>query len=174
MPWKNPDQYLPDILHEDCKKQWFSLKRFFRWSKTLLGIALMVNMIKKTLNERKHWDFQLHHFFSYPLDTECKLNVHKKFRRHPGSFLNVLCKFNLHHVSRGIFRMLILIILMILIIWLMILIICWTKINFLTIFETLEKLCVSRTLSEKMMLESPKKFRVTFVTKTSVFVNFST
>ena len=30
----------------------------------------------------------------YPVDTVCKLNVHKKFRRRPGGLLNILCTFN--------------------------------------------------------------------------------
>ena len=37
----------------------------------------------------------------YPLDTGRKLNVHKTFRRRPGRYLNVLCRFNLRHMSRG-------------------------------------------------------------------------
>ena len=36
-----------------------------------------------------------------PVDTGRKLNVHKTFRRRPGSLLNVLCTFNLHPVSTG-------------------------------------------------------------------------
>ena len=36
-----------------------------------------------------------------PVDTECKLNAHKTFRRRPGCVLNVLCTFNLRPVSRG-------------------------------------------------------------------------
>ena len=35
------------------------------------------------------------------LDTGCKLNVHKTFRRHPGRPLNVLSQFCLSHVSGG-------------------------------------------------------------------------
>ena len=37
--------------------------------------------------------------FSYAVDTERKLNVHKTFRRCPGRLLNVLCTFNLRPVS---------------------------------------------------------------------------
>ena len=37
------------------------------------------------------------------VDTECKLNVHKTFRRCPGRLLNILCTFNLHPVSTGLF-----------------------------------------------------------------------
>ena len=37
-----------------------------------------------------------------PVDRGRKLNVHKIFRRRPGPLLNVLCAFNLHHVSTGI------------------------------------------------------------------------
>ena len=37
----------------------------------------------------------------YPVDTGCKLNVHKTFGRRPGRLLNVLCKFNLRPVSTG-------------------------------------------------------------------------
>ena len=33
------------------------------------------------------------------VDTGRKFNVHKKFRRHPGRVLNVLCTFNLCSVS---------------------------------------------------------------------------
>ena len=36
-----------------------------------------------------------------PLNTGGKLNVHKTFRRRPKRFLNILCEFNLHLVSRG-------------------------------------------------------------------------
>ena len=39
----------------------------------------------------------------YPLDTRCKLNVHKAFKRRPGRLLKVLCTFNLRPVSRGSF-----------------------------------------------------------------------
>ena len=39
-----------------------------------------------------HDDETLHH----PVDTECKLNVDKTFRRRPGRLLNVLCTVNLH------------------------------------------------------------------------------
>ena len=35
----------------------------------------------------------------YPLDTGCKLNVHKTFRRSHGRHLNVLSTFNLRPVS---------------------------------------------------------------------------
>ena len=35
----------------------------------------------------------------FPVDTGRKLNVHKTFRRRPGLLLNVLCMFNLRHVS---------------------------------------------------------------------------
>ena len=38
---------------------------------------------------------------NYPVDTGRELNVHKAFRRRPGSLLNVLCTFNLHTVSTG-------------------------------------------------------------------------
>ena len=37
----------------------------------------------------------------YPADMERNLNVHKTFRRGPGSFLNVLCAFNLRPASTG-------------------------------------------------------------------------
>ena len=36
-----------------------------------------------------------------PVDTGCKLNVHKTFRRCPGRLLNVLCTFILPPVSAG-------------------------------------------------------------------------
>ena len=36
-----------------------------------------------------------------PVDTGCKLNVHKTFRRRPGCLLNVFCTFNLRLVSMG-------------------------------------------------------------------------
>ena len=39
----------------------------------------------------------------FPVDTGRKLNVHKKFRKRPGCFLNVLCTFNLRPVSTGLF-----------------------------------------------------------------------
>ena len=39
--------------------------------------------------------------FTCPIDTGCKLDVHKTFRRRPGRPLNVLCTFNLHSVSTG-------------------------------------------------------------------------
>ena len=35
-----------------------------------------------------------------PLDTACKMKVHKRFRRRPGRLLNLLCTFNLRPVSR--------------------------------------------------------------------------
>ena len=41
---------------------------------------------------------------SFPVDTGCKLNVHKTFRRRPGHLLNVLCTFNLRPVSTGFQR----------------------------------------------------------------------
>ena len=37
-----------------------------------------------------------------PVDTGCKLNVHKTFRRRPARLLNVLCMFNLRPVSTGV------------------------------------------------------------------------
>ena len=37
-----------------------------------------------------------------PVDTGRKLNVHKAFRRRPGSLLNVLYTFNLRPASTGI------------------------------------------------------------------------
>ena len=37
----------------------------------------------------------------YPVHTGRKLNVHKTFRRRPGSLLNVLCMFNLRPVFTG-------------------------------------------------------------------------
>ena len=39
---------------------------------------------------------------SLPADTGGKMNVHKTFRRRPGPLLNVLCTFNLHPVSTGL------------------------------------------------------------------------
>ena len=36
-----------------------------------------------------------------PVDTGCKLNVHKTFRKRPGGLLNVLCTFNLRPLSTG-------------------------------------------------------------------------
>ena len=36
-----------------------------------------------------------------PLVTGRKLNTHKTLRRRPGRLLNVLCTFNLRHVSSG-------------------------------------------------------------------------
>ena len=41
-------------------------------------------------------------FCTISLDTGCKLNVHKTCRRLPGRVLNILCTFDLRHVSRGI------------------------------------------------------------------------
>ena len=38
---------------------------------------------------------------SSPVDTGCKLNVHKTFRGRPGRLLNILCTFNLRPVSTG-------------------------------------------------------------------------
>ena len=35
------------------------------------------------------------------MDTVRKLNVHRTIRRHPRCLLNVLCKSNLHHASKG-------------------------------------------------------------------------
>ena len=40
-----------------------------------------------------------------PVDTVCKLNVHKTFRRHPGRLLNVFCTFNLRPVSTGLAKL---------------------------------------------------------------------
>ena len=37
----------------------------------------------------------------YPVDTGCKLNVPKTFRRRPGRLRNVLCTFNLRSLSTG-------------------------------------------------------------------------
>ena len=42
-------------------------------------------------------------FWTLPVDTGRKLNVYKTFRRRPGRLLNVLCTFNLRHVSTGPF-----------------------------------------------------------------------
>ena len=39
-------------------------------------------------------------FQSVHLDTRCKSNVHKTFRRHQEHLLNVLCTFNLRSASR--------------------------------------------------------------------------
>ena len=39
---------------------------------------------------------------AFPVDTGCKLNVHKTFRRRPGRLLHVLCTFNLCPVSTGL------------------------------------------------------------------------
>ena len=39
--------------------------------------------------------------FNNPIDTGRILNVHKTFRRHLGSLLNILCTFNLCLVSTG-------------------------------------------------------------------------
>ena len=36
-----------------------------------------------------------------PVDTECKLSVHKTFKRRPGRLLNVLYTSNLRSVPRG-------------------------------------------------------------------------
>ena len=36
-----------------------------------------------------------------PMDTGRKLNVHKTFRGFLGRLLNVLCTFNISHVSSG-------------------------------------------------------------------------
>ena len=40
-------------------------------------------------------------FNTYPMDTECKLNVRKTFKKLRGRLLNVLCTFNLRLASRG-------------------------------------------------------------------------
>ena len=45
-------------------------------------------------------------YISFPVDTGCKLNVRKMFRRRPGRHLNVLCTFNFCPVSTGLFCML--------------------------------------------------------------------
>ena len=36
-----------------------------------------------------------------PVDTGCKLTVHKTFRRRSGRLLNILCTFNLRPVPKG-------------------------------------------------------------------------
>ena len=41
------------------------------------------------------------HKLNNHVETERKLNVHKTFRRRLGCLLNVLCLFNLRHVSTG-------------------------------------------------------------------------
>ena len=38
----------------------------------------------------------------FPVETGCKLNVNKTFRRRPGRLRNVLCTFNLRPVSMGL------------------------------------------------------------------------
>ena len=38
----------------------------------------------------------------FPVDTGCKLNIHKTFKRCLGPLLNVLCTFNLRPVSTGL------------------------------------------------------------------------
>ena len=38
----------------------------------------------------------------FPLDTGCKLNVHKTFIRRPGRLLNVSCTFNLRPAPKGL------------------------------------------------------------------------
>ena len=38
---------------------------------------------------------------NHPVDTECKLNVHKTFKGRPRRLLNVLCTSKLHPVSIG-------------------------------------------------------------------------
>ena len=40
-------------------------------------------------------------YSNIPVDTGCKLNVHKTFRRRSGRLLYVLCTFNLRPVSTG-------------------------------------------------------------------------
>ena len=42
------------------------------------------------------------HMITCPVDTERKLNVHKKFRKRPERLLNVLCTFSLRPVSTGL------------------------------------------------------------------------
>ena len=53
------------------------------------------NLIKVSFNDRTYW------FYTNPLDTERKLNVHKTFKRRPGHLLDVLYTFNLRPMSRG-------------------------------------------------------------------------
>ena len=38
----------------------------------------------------------------FPVDTRCKLNVYKSFRRRPGRLVNALYTFNLRPVSTGL------------------------------------------------------------------------
>ena len=50
------------------------------------------------------WRFFLYFYINHiliPVDTGRKVNVHKTFRRYPGSLLNVLCTFILRPVSAG-------------------------------------------------------------------------
>ena len=68
------------------------LKNFWRSDYIFLDIG--------TLNSQSTYELLV----SVPVDTGCKLNVHKTFRRRPGRLLNVLCTFNVRPVSTGVLQ----------------------------------------------------------------------
>ena len=59
-------------------------------------ILILKHIIQMVPNHATH-----HKCHSYPVDTGRKLNVYMTFKRRPGRLLNVLCTFNLRHVSTG-------------------------------------------------------------------------
>ena len=68
----------------------------------MITVSAMKELIAvETLFQLKSSSSLLH--ISFPVDTECKLNVRKMFRRRPGRHLNVLCTFNFCPVSTGLF-----------------------------------------------------------------------
>ena len=60
-------------------------------------------LLQKLLDTRRFklsfYKIRTHQMKNNPVDTGRKLNVHKTFRRRPGSFRNVLYMFNLRPVS---------------------------------------------------------------------------
>ena len=66
---------------------------FIQSIKFIITYIRCLKSVIHQLYSKNHW---------FPVDTGCKLNVHKTFRRRPGRLLNVLCIFNLRPVSTGL------------------------------------------------------------------------
>ena len=91
--------YLFDsVLRLICQDQrllmWTTITKIWKASKTKHW--KIFRKYKKPLCSWTRYGWQL-----VSLDTGCKLNLNKTFRRHAGRVLNVFCTFNLHPMSRG-------------------------------------------------------------------------
>ena len=92
--FKNSSKWLAHQLKLVTSTYWMSFRSFFKYflDFSWKSIIVLTFPIKDLNNKNFDW---------YPLDTVCKLNLHKTFRRRQGHLLNVLCLFHLRPVSRG-------------------------------------------------------------------------